>query len=421
MSQARPARRHREVPSGRFHQPAKRVGYATRAHHTKLLLPAVAAEKRVAEGWVRRRSENNLSGQILTRGFPAPLCPLCSASRRGFTLVEMLVTIAIIAMLAGLAMASLYAAQQSARAARTRATIAKLHQALAPRWESYRTRRLPMDLSASYGNARQLALFQLLARRQLMRMELPDRWADINFDVFGSLEAAPYPERAFWVGMGGLLPAGKTERHLAKIPGNIPGTDIVIPRPALSQAYLRRYGQISPPPTPTYQGAECLYMILTTGLGDDSGADVVFSRQDIGDFDNDGAPEFLDGWGRPIDFLRWAPGFYSDLQPGNPAASNPITGHDPQEFHDPFDPLRVDPIAFELFPLIYSGGPDGDLAIEAHVGAGFGSKNDFNDPYAPSVPEEPSELEKWRGSPTTGTFGGGPDDNIHNHLLDLRR
>ena len=34
-----------------------------------------------------------------------------------------------------------------------------------------------------------------------------------------------------------------------------------------------------------------------------------FSQSEIGDTDHNGYPEFLDGWGKPIFFLRWAPGF----------------------------------------------------------------------------------------------------------------
>ena len=42
-----------------------------------------------------------------------------------------------------------------------------------------------------------------------------------------------------------------------------------------------------------------------------------FNESEIGDVDEDGCPEFIDGWGRPIMFLRWAPGFRSDLQMGD--------------------------------------------------------------------------------------------------------
>ena len=76
-----------------------------------------------------------------------------------------------------------------------------------------------------------------------------------------------------------------------------------------------------------------------------------FSQSEIGDTDHNGYPEFLDGWGRPIFFLRWAPGFCSrrlSCHPGPDRQSNTD--------HDPFDPRRVDQNAYHLIPLIYSDG-----------------------------------------------------------------
>jgi hypothetical protein len=62
------------------------------------------------------------------------------------------------------------------------------------------------------------------------------------------------------------------------------------------------------------QGAEMLYMIVMAALAGDEDSRDVFKPDNIRDTDNDGMPEFIDGWGRPIKFLRWAPGMISDLQ-----------------------------------------------------------------------------------------------------------
>jgi hypothetical protein len=90
-------------------------------------------------------------------------------------------------------------------------------------------------------------------------------------------------------------------------------------------------------------------MIVSRGLGE---PDVMeqFRSDEIGDIDRDGAPEFIDGWGNPIIFLRWAPGFSDQSQ---------IQESDSTTKHDPFDPLRVDQPGYALIPLIASGGPDG--------------------------------------------------------------
>ena len=54
-------------------------------------------------------------------------------------------------------------------------------------------------------------------------------------------------------------------------------------------------------------------MVITMACGDGE-ARTLFSENSIGDTDGDGAPEFLDGWKHPINFLRWAPGFDSQIQ-----------------------------------------------------------------------------------------------------------
>ena len=104
-------------------------------------------------------------------------------SPRAFTLVEMLVTITIIGMLAGMMYGALLMARDSAREAATKATIAKLNTIIMRRYESYMTRRVPLNLSTDPGGARltpaQIAQDRLYAMRDLMRMEMPDRIQDV--------------------------------------------------------------------------------------------------------------------------------------------------------------------------------------------------------------------------------------------------
>ena len=125
----------------------------------------------------------------------------------------------------------------------------------------------------------------------------------------------------------------------------------------------------------TNQGAECLYMVITLACGDGE-ARSQFHESDIGDTDGDGAPEFLDGWGNPISFLRWAPGFDSQAQlnanllgdrpplpPQNPTSLNATWIEAANNNHDPYDMYRVDVAAFRLMPLIYSAGRDEEFDI----------------------------------------------------------
>src|SRR5262245_53093415 len=110
--------------------------------------------------------------------------------RRAFTLAELMIVIAIIAILAGLGFAAMNGATNLAREHRTGAQIAKIDQLIGERYEGYRTRAVPVKILNPLDPNRQPifyasqpsrdnALLRLLALRALMRMELPDRRTDI--------------------------------------------------------------------------------------------------------------------------------------------------------------------------------------------------------------------------------------------------
>jgi len=211
---------------------------------------------------------------------------------------------------------------------------------------------------------------RLMMLRELMRLEMPDRFSDI------------------------------TDNPITHIRGGQP-SDPLLPRPAVSRAYLRRLNAATNR-TDTHQGAESLYMFVMLGA-EDSDAITHFSDNDIKDVDGDGLPEFVDGWGNPISFIRWPAGFASPMQ-----------SLDASKDYDQFDarhvqgtPTNPTERAYAMFPLIYSAGPDGiqDLAANP-VGT------DIYTPTSGVKSGQPID------SDTDGEFNHA--DNIHNHDSQLR-
>ena len=362
------------------------------------------------------------------------ICHRRELSRRhSFTLVELMIVTSILAVLASAVLFALFGVNEDAKEARTRAQIAKIHEMLLAKWESYETRAVRISLPAGLqlrpepfsdqantlgvlngrwdageevgtGYTTGVARFRLDLLRDLMRMELPDRITDV-------LEGP------------------------ANINPGYPGISVAIqiPEPSVHRSYKRRAQALAGASWATAwtrqaQGAECLYLIVASiREGDVNGLDT-FRESEIGDTDGDGMPEILDGWGNPIEFLRWAPGHLSEMQSGDPTNDS-----------DPFDPLRVDtrPV-YRLVPLVYSAGRDGILDIGSDYDTdpstavppsadppinhpnfdAFNYVNYASSSYGNYVPNDPYHVHPSRLPQGFGVRGNnGSGDNITNHLL----
>ncbi len=300
-------------------------------------------------------------------------------ARPAFTLVELLVVIAIISILAAMSFGALQLARESARERSTQATIAKLNNIIMRRYESYVTRRVPVRIPPRT-LPRQAAEIRLAGLRDLMRMEMPDRLNNV-YDP------------------AGILPNGGGQMY----------------SPALHILYrniLDAAGYDDRNKPMNYSHAKFLFLNVSVGSPESMEQ---FNQSEIAVDPTDGLQYFVDGWGRAIYFLRWAPGYsaYSQIQ---------VDNHNTH--HDPFDTRKVDQNGYALFPLIVSFGRDTNRAAFAS-GTVFGNLNTGNDVHF---------LEAGGVIPLTICGGGpyvtigGPDTNfgagaagdITNHHIEQR-
>lgn len=345
-------------------------------------------------------------------------------TQSGFTLVELLMVIAIVGLLATFVLVALAGANQSARESRTTAQLVKINELLQDKWQSYQYRRMP-PLGNSLGKKITLARRGQYLPGTNPQTGKPFRSFDEWLAAVGGGYKAVHVDR--WTATNEIMRM-ELPCTLQEVVGpnmNPQQQSLVLDAldpqlrrrsvPALSLAYYTRAtasvlaNDISNWST-LYQSSECLYLILSQMRDGDSSALEYFSEAEIGDTDGDGMNEILDGWGRPILWLRWAPGFRSTLQVS--------LGEEPHQA-DMFDPMEVGPSynqvfvsnplnARALYPLIYSGGPDGK----------YGIKSVQQDAEWITVQSNPFH-------PSMNTVGlidsqSAATDNITNHLLNTR-
>ncbi len=339
---------------------------------------------------------------------------VCSINRRnGFTLLELMIVIGLIALLLSISVGTLRNAIGLARQRQTETTILKIHGLLQQRVEAFDRamdklnltqpkQKLTLDFNGKYGSsyflnyAQDSRLIETLVRKQLQQARFPQNFAER--DLSGSASLPPLA-----------------------------------------------------PHNPVTQSSALLYWILTGSeiFGVPPVDESDFSSAEVQDTDGDGLKEFVDGWGRPLRFYRWPtqlfrtgsgaspqPGAigYQSLSPVDPSRtyasviwsglpSANATGYDPlsQDPDDPtaqmylaaradssgtvmraFEDLFNTPSTYHAF-LIVSAGPDGVL--------GLGEPFDYfgtNDPTQSPPPTTtwPSLTIPLVSSPALGTSQG---------------
>lgn len=306
--------------------------------------------------------------------------------RSAFTLIEVLVVIVLISILSGMVMTAVRGANLTARQARTRSIIAIVDTVIQEQYESYKYRPLAVEIPALTSVMpagvlkyevlpNEAARVRLNMIRDLQRMELPDRITDITTDPTASTPAAvlaalnqpasitALADRVLETPTGFERSLDRTQRRVFPVNWFSAASS-----PNRFASYRRL---IRPSWTAEFQSAECLYMIMATAFVGGAPALEQIPPSNIGDTDGDGMPEVLDGWGRPLGFVRWPVGF-----------EDPELSID-TSMPDDFDPLRADFASipgvnndlstggvnrpWSIRPLIISAGSDGEFGLQLHA------------------------------------------------------
>lgn len=292
--------------------------------------------------------------------------------RSGFTLIELLTVITIIGMLGAISITTVRGAIQSAKETQTRTSVAKIDNVITGIYEKYQYRKL--DVQGVDFRVR--AYNRVIKMRDLLRCDLPCTLEEVNTNSFHNTS-------------GTMLCTPLQEVYRTEIANAVKRTDGVTDASAFTNI-----------------NAELLYLVVTNA---DPEARALFSDREVDDVDGNGLMEFVDGWGNPICWMRWAPGLvYSDRQPPCYEGKNYVSPEDA----DPFDPLSsiedIDGPEYSgwfLVPYVFSAGPDGMYGL---VGPEVFNANMVN-PFEFSR----SNPTATAGSPLDSTF----KDNIDNHTL----
>jgi prepilin-type N-terminal cleavage/methylation domain-containing protein len=306
--------------------------------------------------------------------------------RPGFTLIELSVVIAIIGIILGFVFMALMEATNSANVRATQALITKLDDRLEALLETrpdFNTNHL--NLAAVYNNNFTLPgvqRAQVIAWYDYVKAEMPDVFVCSNLDPNYPLNFAgnPFPTTVNTslpfpyvlplgqgdnvnplLGTAGTGVYGASYTAAAGIYKNIKaggisylpqGYDGVDNSPVGSagSGLIDEIGEGIPNTAnqhtfitaleATHQHStarsEMLYALLVEGrgpLGSVFSADDFTSRE-VHDTDGDGLPEFIDAWGKPLQFYRWPLLYHSDIQRGLTVADS---GGQSWQINAPYD------------------------------------------------------------------------------------
>lgn len=286
---------------------------------------------------------------------------LRQSERGGFTLVELLMVIMIIAFLAGLTVVAMSGFTDDAQVVATKATILKISRLIDERSEAFersfrgdqRDRYISATLNVLNGAGLQVGYFRnregevapairYLAFKYGFRFQFPQRM-DRFYQVVGGpsgagLSAAVQNEMPIQFYTRIAYPQARQQLIDEKaMPSDPDPTDSEINQRVSENWTVHQNHETAAQSTDldtihSTESAELLYYMLIKGdtLGGATSAESEFQSAEIADTDGDSFPEFVDGWGQPLQFYRWPTRL---MDPDAPYPFAPVfsNGSDPTE------------------------------------------------------------------------------------------
>jgi len=324
----------------------------------------------------------------------------------GFTLIELLVVISIIGFMSGLFLVAYQGAAQESNVQKTRTTVQKISEVLNARMEEYSSFPIALQnvnpslpigpipgkafasgVPAEFENATVLLeRARLLSLREIIAMEMPDHPDDLRWSAKWSA-TANRSSPIYWDRLTKPLPTG------LYVQVNSAGASEPVFVKNKPTARIRGLvGRLSSGNVPitgwedTNANAELLFLIIEDSDLSGSSAIELFGKSEIGDTDGDGLKEFVDAFGRPIQWIRWPTGyegvarFHPDML-GPDILVGPSSDIRVSISSDPLDRIGADPgLSRHLnsaatatrealkpgpgaFPLVMSAGRDKSFGI----------------------------------------------------------
>jgi prepilin-type N-terminal cleavage/methylation domain-containing protein len=350
-----------------------------------------------------------------------------SRSRKAFTLVEILVVIVILGIMAAMVTTAVSGVTSTAKQSRTKNIIAIVDSVLAEQYENLKYRQLPVESPSFLAptsddgvplgleiSATEAARVRLMMTRDLHRMEMPDRYSDF---IEGTtllpvqqvvLRAVATPTILSEDGSELKQETDIRKRQPIPVSWEQLGRTKAFRKRTMSNFNRLRAeeGQVSfnGRVAATNQGAECLYLILATSYVGGIPALESIPPSNIGDTDGDLMLEILDGWGRPLEFVRWPIGYFN----AEDQFTQKRVDKDGNAFLIQRDVAADAPDDFDLFRADFAYAPNaGDIALATRV------------PNPNNTTESARRAPPWSMRPLIFSRGPDGESGIYTNPNDL--